>query len=160
MTPRDLQRLQAVRLHREQKAAAACALQRHACLKANAALVEAREHAQARHERLLGDADALNARAAASALPVRQWLAAQAEVDAQHAHYLAALEAVETARQVRSQHREHQLERARELRRCQRRVQAWDSLVDRMRREGLRLEECHDEQEQGERLWSSQEVIQ
>lgn len=158
MTPRDLQQLHAVRQRREQQAASASALQRQACAAAQAALADARDEAETLRQALQQRADRLNASALAAALPVPQWLAAQAEVEAQRERYLASLEAVEAARQARSQQREHQLERDRELRRCQRRLQAWDSLLGRARQAAWRAEECHDEQEQGERPWSFQEV--
>jgi len=159
MTPGDLQRLHAVRQRREQQAATASALQRQACAQAAVALADAGEQARVQRARLCQQAEALHARASAAALPVRQWQSAQAEVEAQREHHAASLEAVEAARQAHAEQLDRQAALDVELRRCQRRLQAWASLIERERLAARRFEECHDEQEQGERPWSFKEVI-
>lgn len=161
MTPRDLQRLHAVRQRREQQAANASALQRQACAGAATVLADANEQAQALHSRLCEAADTLHARAAAGALPVRQWQAAQVQVEAQRDMHAASLETVEMARQAYAEQLERQAERDGELRRCQRRLQAWNSLIEREQLAARHAEECYDEQEQGERPWRPlQEITQ
>lgn len=158
MTPRDLERLHAVRQRREQQAANASALQRQGCAQAAAVLAQALEESQALHTRMCEEADALHARAVAGALPVRQWDAAQAQVEAQREGHAESLEAVEAARQAHAEQLELQAELDGELRRCQRRLQAWTSLMEREQLTARRAEECNDEQEQGDRPWAPQEM--
>lgn len=160
MTPRDLERLHAVRQRREQQAANASALQRQVCGQAAAALAQAIEQSQALHARMCEEADALHARAVAGALPVRQWEAAQAQVEAQHDGHAVSLDAVEAARQAHAEQLDVQAQLDGDLRRCQRRLQAWTMLMEREQLTARRLEECHDEHEQGDRPWAPQEMTQ
>ncbi|KTB81756.1 hypothetical protein ACTAB9_16110 [Pseudomonas syringae] len=144
MKTADLHSLQALRVLREQRAAARLAAQRERCRDANSELDQAREALRLHREKLAQEAEQAYGRFS-EGLSVSAWRATQERLQqlyderaALQANAEAVAVTLETEEQARERLRQAHIEQ-------QQKTRAWQSLVEQRARSDARLGEQRDE---------------